>query len=390
MAIAYTSTYYNEAGVYPPNGTATYTWSYSVTNTSGNAFCLFGSLDLSGSTWSEINSAVTSITYGGASATIDFQEDYDWSGGGYGAKVRKYGAHLLNAPTGPNNLVIQCNQDGAWGIYARVAFVSGPAISGTVAYAQQSFSYPEDDQNHISTLSVPSTTGGLTIGFGYAGGDSQWNANGLSGTPTPTNIVAIGLPFPLNSYTGTTPNITMSSSIYSDSELYWGSAGVTLAGFSFSPSSTPTSSYTKYNTGSHIGPWTIGTVLKTTGAGTRNMGAASVVQFIPLAAGSAVTCMLPAGAQILNAYTYMTTGDAGTPNLTINGTVVGTISTVAGRNALSVTASAVGTLNNVGTSDVIASYTATAATDGYLVIHYVVRNKDGSTAPLIYTSTQSV
>ena len=135
---------------------------------------------------------------------------------------------------------------------------------------------------------------------------------------------------------------------------------------------------------SHLGPWLLGTVKNTTGttAGTiRNMGASVVSQQIPLVAGSAVTCVLPAGACIINAFTYMTTGAAGTPNLTVGGTIIGTLSTAAGQNGLVVTAANVGTMANVGSTDATVSYTATAASAGTLAIVYVVRNSDGSIAP---------
>ena len=118
---------------------------------------------------------------------------------------------------------------------------------------------------------------------------------------------------------------------------------------------------------SHLGPWLLGTVKNTTGTSAgqvRNMGATVVTQQVPLVASSAVTCVIPAGSLILNAYTYMTTGAAGTPNLSVAGTNIGTISTAAGQNALSVTAGAVGTMLNVGSTDATVSFTATAASAG--------------------------
>lgn len=139
---------------------------------------------------------------------------------------------------------------------------------------------------------------------------------------------------------------------------------------------------------SHLGPWLLGTVKNTTGttAGlVRNMGATVVTQSVPLVAGSAVTLMLPAGALIQDVSAYMTTGAVGTPNVTVGGTIIGTLSTAAGLNSLSVTAANVGTMLNVGTTDAQLSYTATAATAGTLVVTYVVRNSDGSTAPTSVT-----
>jgi len=132
---------------------------------------------------------------------------------------------------------------------------------------------------------------------------------------------------------------------------------------------------------SHLGPWLLGTVKNTTGSTAglvRNMGATTVIQQIPVVAGSAVTLMIPAGALIQNVQAYMTTGAAGTPNVTVGGTIIGTLSTAAGLNSLTVTAANVGTMLNVGTTDAILSYTATAASAGTLVVSYAVRNSDGS------------
>lgn len=133
-----------------------------------------------------------------------------------------------------------------------------------------------------------------------------------------------------------------------------------------------------------FGPWLLGTVKNTTGstAGTvRNMGATVVSQQIPVVAGSAVTLMIPAGSMILNVFTYMTTGAAGTPNVTVGGTIIGTASTAAGQNPLVVTAANVGTMLNVGATDALLSYTATAASAGTLAVVYIVRNSDGTIVP---------
>ena len=139
---------------------------------------------------------------------------------------------------------------------------------------------------------------------------------------------------------------------------------------------------------SHLGPWLLGTVKNTIGTGTgqvRNMGATVVSQQVALVAGSAVTIVIPAGSVIINAFTYMTTGAAGTPNLTVNGTAIGTISTAAGLNAFTYTGN-VNLIANVGSTDATLSYTATAATAGTLNVIYAVRNADGTTAP---TSSQA-
>ena len=135
----------------------------------------------------------------------------------------------------------------------------------------------------------------------------------------------------------------------------------------------------------HLGPWLLGTVKDTTGttAGTvRNTGATQVSQQIPLVAGSAVTCWIPAGSIIRDVQTYLTTGAVGTHNVTVGGTIIGTVSTAAGLNSLVVTAGNVGTMANVGATDAQLSYTATAASAGVLSVTYTVRGSDGVGYPV--------
>ena len=112
-----------------------------------------------------------------------------------------------------------------------------------------------------------------------------------------------------------------------------------------------------------------------------NTGAAVVSQQVALVAGSAVTLTIPAGAIIHQVQSYMTTGAAGTPNVTVGGTIIGTLSTAAGLNLLTVTAANVGTMANVGTTDATLSFTATAATAGVLSVSYTARNPDGTITP---------
>ena len=111
-----------------------------------------------------------------------------------------------------------------------------------------------------------------------------------------------------------------------------------------------------------------------------NTGAAVVSQQVALIAGTAVTVTIPAGAIINHVTTYMSTGAAGTPNVTIAGDIVGTVSTAAGVNTLVVTGN-VARLANVGTTDATLSYTATAATAGVLSVSYTARNPDGTITP---------
>lgn len=134
-----------------------------------------------------------------------------------------------------------------------------------------------------------------------------------------------------------------------------------------------------------LNPIFLGSVKNTTDPSTagkvRNVGAVAVTQSVPLVASSTVTCVIPAGSLVQGAYLYAST--AGSPttavNLTIGGTVVGTLSCAQGLNSLTVTAAAVGTLANVGSSDVFVSFACPSAIVGYLVINYVVRNADGTT-----------
>jgi hypothetical protein len=135
----------------------------------------------------------------------------------------------------------------------------------------------------------------------------------------------------------------------------------------------------------HLGPWLLGTVKDTTGttAGTvRNTGASVVTQQVTLVASSAVTVMIPAGSIIHQVQAYMTTGAAGTPDVTVGGTIIGTLSTAAGLNLLTVTAANVGTMANVGTTDKVLSFTATAASAGVLSVTYTVRGSDGVGYPV--------
>lgn len=134
----------------------------------------------------------------------------------------------------------------------------------------------------------------------------------------------------------------------------------------------------------HLGPWLLGTVKETTGTtpGTvRNTGATTVTQSVTLVPSVAVTLMLPAGALIQAVDAYISTGAVGTPNVTVGGVIIGTLSTAAGLNGLVVTAGNVGTMLNIGATDAVLSYTATAASAGTLVVTYVVRNSDGSSVP---------
>lgn len=157
----------------------------------------------------------------------------------------------------------------------------------------------------------------------------------------------------------------------------------------------------------HLGPWLIGTVKDTTGttAGTiRNLGTSVAVQTNNIsaaalaAATSATTAfVLPAGSIILGAQFYATTtvtsGTTATLKLSIGATDITaatTISGTAGVFGLSMSgtgATAAALAANVGTNDIIVTYTTAAVTGGAgtLLIEYAVRNSDGTYTP---TSSQ--
>lgn len=156
---------------------------------------------------------------------------------------------------------------------------------------------------------------------------------------------------------------------------------------------------------SHLGPWRLGTVKDTTGttAGTiSNMGCAIVAQSTPitLATTSATNvAVLPAGAQIINIFIDVTTAfNAGTGNTITVATSGGTTLATAGgasttplaAGRATITAAALGTWVNVGSTDLIITGvfapTGTAATTGAatITIQYVVRNSDGAQAPTAF------
>ena len=156
---------------------------------------------------------------------------------------------------------------------------------------------------------------------------------------------------------------------------------------------------------SHLGPWLLGTVKNTTGttAGTiRNMGATSVGQTATVTyadAAASTAFVIPAGAIITNIAFYNPVAFVGTtPTLTvlINGTAVTTTNSITsgtpfnGVLALAQTVGAAALLNNVGTTDATVTYTvggtALSAGSGTLLVEYIVRNSDGTSAPTSYTA----
>lgn len=146
----------------------------------------------------------------------------------------------------------------------------------------------------------------------------------------------------------------------------------------------------------HLGPWLLGTVKNTSGttAGTvANIGSTIVSQTKTIAFGdsaSATLCALPAGALITAVQLITTTAFSGgtTPTVTCsigataitNGVSLGAVGVTAATLG-AVNAAAAGLVANVGTSDVLVTYTIAGtptAGAGTLVIAYTVRNADGS------------
>ena len=158
----------------------------------------------------------------------------------------------------------------------------------------------------------------------------------------------------------------------------------------------------------HLGPWLLGTVKNTTGttAGTiRNMGA-TVVSQTGLTTVSNTTAtflfVIPAGAQITNFFVDITTAYAGTTGNTITiqtaaGSSLATVGSASttplatGRATVTLTAAQIGTILNVGSTDLIVNVIyacAGTASDGAATVtcQYIVKGSDGVANP---TSTQN-
>jgi len=113
-----------------------------------------------------------------------------------------------------------------------------------------------------------------------------------------------------------------------------------------------------------------------------NTGAAQCTVQKAIVGGTATTVTIPAGSIISNVTGYFTTAanTPATPNVTVAGTVVGTVSDAAGINNITFgsSSSVVGLLANVGVNDVTVSFTADAGAVGFLSITYTPRNVDGT------------
>jgi hypothetical protein len=153
----------------------------------------------------------------------------------------------------------------------------------------------------------------------------------------------------------------------------------------------------------HLGPWLLGTVKNTTGttAGNiRNMGATTVTQSFATTVADTTAkqaFVLPAGAQITNIFTDITTAYAGSTGNTITiqtaaGSSLATVGSASttplavGRATTTLTAAQIGTILNVGTTDLIVNviYACAGTASGgaaTITVQYVVKDTDGSANP---------
>jgi hypothetical protein len=146
----------------------------------------------------------------------------------------------------------------------------------------------------------------------------------------------------------------------------------------------------------HLGPWLLGTVKDTTGSAAgavRNTGCTTVAQskaVVYTDTTGVAAFALPAGAVVLGVSFITTTTftAASTIVVKISGTAINTATTITTGGMYPVTilqSQAVGLLLVPTTTDVLVTYDmsvgASSAGAGTLVIHYMVRNADGSSFP---------
>lgn len=111
-----------------------------------------------------------------------------------------------------------------------------------------------------------------------------------------------------------------------------------------------------------------------------NTGAAVVAQDKAIVGGVASTLTIPAGAIIHNVKSYVVTaaGTPGTPNVTLNGTVIGTLADAAGVNNITFDSTQAALLANIGNTDKPLAFTAGAGAVGFILVTYTARNPDGT------------
>ena len=146
----------------------------------------------------------------------------------------------------------------------------------------------------------------------------------------------------------------------------------------------------------HLGPWLLGTVKNTNGTATsqiRDMGATVVTQsyVVDRSAGATGTiCTIPAGSGIIDMRFITTTAFSVSTSITLNflGSPANQAVPITNTTISSVSTGASPTANvnltNTGTKDATITYSLSgSATIGIctVIVRYVVRNADGSTAP---------
>ena len=116
-----------------------------------------------------------------------------------------------------------------------------------------------------------------------------------------------------------------------------------------------------------------------------NTGAAQCTVQKAFVGGTEVSITIPAGSIISNVQAYVTTaaGTPATPNVEVDGDVVGTLADGAGLKSITFTSdgATAAILSNVGTSDVAVTFTAGASAVGFLSVTYTPRNADGTITP---------
>jgi hypothetical protein len=111
-----------------------------------------------------------------------------------------------------------------------------------------------------------------------------------------------------------------------------------------------------------------------------NTGAVVVSQDRAIVGATASTMTIPAGAIIHSIRSYVSTaaGTPGTPNVTLGGTVIATLSDAAGVNTATLAAGQAALLANIGTSDLPLVFTAGSGAVGTILVSYTARNPDGT------------
>lgn len=115
-----------------------------------------------------------------------------------------------------------------------------------------------------------------------------------------------------------------------------------------------------------------------------NTGASVCTQQKAFVGGTAATLTLPAGAIVheIQAYVATAAGSPAATNVTLDATVIATLSDAAGVNTGALAAGQAALLANIGTVDKTLSYTAGASAIGVLSVTYTPRNPDGTITPV--------